>query len=292
MALSDRSQLIDGKRIAREIHAEVEVEVQKLLAAGRPPHLVAVEAARDPASEVYVEKQRKRFSKLGIRYTHLNLEAQVTAAEMEARLDELNRDPTVTGILVTLPLPPGIPANRIVDQIRPEKDVEGVTATHLGRLLGGRHRVGPCTALAVLAALESTGVLLKGKNAVVVGRSNIVGKPVGLLLLAERVTVTTCHTATRDLKDVTRRADILIAAAGKPHLVTKEMVREGTIVIDVGIHRVEGPRRTVGDVDFDSVAPLASWITPVPGGIGPITVAMLAKNTVRCAQDLAAPTPT
>lgn len=288
MTVSVPSQLIDGKRIAEEIHAEVEAEVQKLLAAGRPPHLVVVEASGDPASEVYVERQRKRFIKLGIRYTHLNLEARVTAEEMEAHLDELNGDPTVTGILVTQPLPPGIPAERIVERIRPEKDVEGVTATHLGRLLSGSYRVGPCTALAVLAALKSTGVPLKGKNAVVIGRSNIVGKPVGLMLLAERVTVTTCHTATVDLEDVTQRADILIAAAGRPHLVTKEMVREGAMVIDVGIHRVEGPpRRTVGDVDFDSVAPLTSWITPVPGGIGPITVAMLARNTVRCAQDLA-----
>jgi methylenetetrahydrofolate dehydrogenase (NADP+)/methenyltetrahydrofolate cyclohydrolase len=287
MTLSDRSQLIDGRRIAGEIHTEVQAEVQKLVASGHPPHLVVVEAAGDPASEVYVERQRSRFSQLGIRYTHLNLDARVTTEEMEARLDELNEDPTVTGILVTLPLPPGIPAGRIVERIRPAKDVEGVTATHLGRLLGGNHRVGPCTALAVMTALESTGVPLKGKNAVVVGRSNIVGKPVGLLLLAERVTVTTCHTATRDLKDVTRRADILIAAAGQPQLVTSEMVREGTVVIDVGIHRLQDPPRTIGDVDFDSVAPRASWITPVPGGIGPITVAMLARNTVRCAQDLA-----
>ncbi|HVR76518.1 MAG TPA: bifunctional 5,10-methylenetetrahydrofolate dehydrogenase/5,10-methenyltetrahydrofolate cyclohydrolase, partial [Planctomycetota bacterium] len=173
-------------------------------------------------------------------------------------------------------------AKRIEEAIDPAKDVEGMSPASLGRLLLGRHTTGPCTALAVLAAIRSTGVPLVGKSAVVIGRSNIVGKPSGLLLLHERITVTTCHTATRDLAEVARRADIVVAAAGKPGLVTRDMIGNGAIVIDVGMHRVDG--RTVGDVDFKGVRSIAGWITPVPGGIGPITVAMLARNTLHCAE--------
>ena len=274
--------IIDGKAIAERIHAEVASDARRLRAAGREPHLVAVQAGGDVASGVYVDRQRDRFAELGIRYTHVHLEGAVTAADVERRIDELNADPSVTGIMVTLPLPPDVPAHRIEERISPEKDVEGVSPINLGRLVHGRHTVGPCTALAAMAAIESTGVPIAGKNAVVIGRSNIVGKPVGLLLLHARATVTTCHTATRSLDEVTRRAEVLVAAAGKPGLITRDMVSPGTMVIDVGIHRVGG--KTVGDVDFAGVAPLASWITPVPGGVGPITVAMLARNTIECAK--------
>ncbi|MBI4604366.1 MAG: bifunctional 5,10-methylenetetrahydrofolate dehydrogenase/5,10-methenyltetrahydrofolate cyclohydrolase [Planctomycetes bacterium] len=273
---------IDGKAIAEAIHAEVEAEARRLREAGAEPHLVAVQAGADAASVVYVEKQRERFSKLGIRYTHVHLGAAPSLEEVEARLDGLNGDPAVTGIMVMLPLPPGIPVHRIEEQIAPAKDVEGVSPANLGLLVHGRHFVGPCTALAAMKAIEATGVPLSGLSAVVIGRSGIVGKPVGLLLLQAHATVTTCHTRTRDLAAVARTADLLVAAAGKPGLVTRDMVKPGAIVIDVGIHKVEG--RTVGDVDFEDVAPVAGWITPVPGGVGPITVAMLARNTVACAQ--------
>ncbi len=282
-------QLIDGKKIAEAIHREVEGGARDLRTRGLEPHLVAVQAGGDPASRVYVESQKARFEKLGIRYTHIALPAGIGLEDLEGRIDDLNLDRAVTGIMVTLPLPPHIPAHRIEERIHPAKDVEGVHPANIGLLLHGRHTVGPCTALAAIAAIESTGVPVAGKNAVVVGRSNIVGKPVGLLLIQARATVTTCHTATRNLAEVTRRAEILVVAAGKPGLVTRDMVSDGAMVIDVGIHRLEGPPpRTIGDVDFEGVAPLASWITPVPGGVGPITVAMLARNTIACARGLAA----
>lgn len=276
---------IDGRSIADRIHGDVEREVQELRAAGHVPHLVAVQVGSDPGTEAYVRRQEDRFSRLGIQYSHQELEQSISSETLFNHLDRLNEDSTVTGIIMTMPIPPGIPVHKIQEKIRPEKDVEGVNPQNLGRLIQSQAGIGPCTALAVMTALEATGVPMKGKDAVIVGRSAIVGKPVGLLLLQERATVTTCHTATRELSAHTRRADILIVAAGKPNIVTGDMVREGVIVIDVGINRLPGPPpRTVGDVDFESVAPKSSWITPVPGGIGPITVAILARNTVRCAR--------
>ena len=276
---------IDGRAIADKIHGDVEREARELRVAGHVPHLVAVQVGSDPGTAAYTRRQKERFSRFGIQYSHHELEQSISLEALLDHLECLNNDPTVTGIIMTMPIPPGIPAHKIQEKIRPEKDVEGMNPQNLGRLIQSREGIGPCTALAVMTALEATGIPLKGKEAVIVGRSSIVGKPVGLFLLQERATVTTCHTATRDLEAHTRHADVLVAAAGQPLMITGDMVREGAVVIDVGINRIPGPPpRTVGDVDFDSVAPKSSWITPVPGGIGPITVAILAQNTVRCAR--------
>ena len=285
MATERTFRLIDGHDLADRIHREVEEDIAELRRLGRAPHLVAIQVGGNAATNVYVRKQKERFSKLGIQYTHLELDEHLTEQALLSHLAALNENPTVTGIIATLPLPDGIPAEQVQERIDPLKDVEGVHPANLGRLIYNRHGVGPCTALAVMHAIDSTGITIEGKHVVMVGHSDIVGKPVGLSLLRELATITTCHVATRDLAEHTRRADILVVAVGKPGLVTADMVTPGTLVIDVGINRVTGPPpRTVGDVDFDSVAPKTSWITPVPGGIGPLTVAMLARNTLLCAR--------
>lgn len=278
-------QLIDGKKIADRIHGEVEAGARELREKGLEPHLVAVQAGGDPATGLYIEKQRERFGKLGIRYSHVHESGEIPLEELLRRIAELNAREDVTGIMLMQPLPRHLPPSSLEEAISPLKDVEGVHPANLGLLVQHRHTVAPCTALGAFAAIEATGVPIAGSRAVVVGRSNIVGKPVGLLLLQARATVTTCHTATRDLAEETRRAEILVVAAGKAGLIRGDMVAQGAIVIDVGIHRLAGPpARTVGDVDHESVAPRASWITPVPGGVGPITVAMLARNTIACAR--------
>lgn len=275
---------IDGKILAQDIHRSVQEGVAALRAHRGVPHLVAVQVGDGEATDVYVRRQRKRFGDLGIQYTHLHLDASTTTDALLLHIDFLNSNPTVTGIIVTMPLPPEIVPHVIQERVTPAKDVEGVSPANLGRLIYNRHAVGPCTALAVLEAVQSTKVDLAGKSVCIVGHSDIVGKPVGLCLLHELATITTCHVATRDLARHTREADILIVAVGKPDLIRADMVSEGAIVIDVGINRVG--ERLVGDVAFDEVAAKAGWITPVPGGIGPITVAMLARNTLVCAQQI------
>jgi len=278
-------QLIDGKAIAERIQTAVLEQARDLRSRGLEPHLAALQAGGDAAMDLYIQKQKERFAKLGICYSHVHEPGEATLERLLDRLRELNSSREVTGILVMQPLPQGISARALEEAIAPEKDVEGVSPINLGLLVQNRHRVAPCTALGAFAAIEATGVDITGKRAVVVGRSNIVGKPAGLLLLHAGATVTTCHTRTRSLAEETRRAEILVAAAGKPGLIQGDMVSPGAIVIDVGIHRIEGPPpRTVGDVDFPSVAQKTSWITPVPGGVGPITVAMLARNTIECAR--------
>jgi methylenetetrahydrofolate dehydrogenase (NADP+)/methenyltetrahydrofolate cyclohydrolase len=278
------AQIIDGNAIAQEIYADVQSGVAELLRRGKPPHLVAVQVGDNEATDVYVRRQKKRFSDLGIQYTFLHLDAATTTEGLLTHIDFLNSNPMVSGIILTLPLPDGITAHTIQERVVPAKDVEGVNPANLGRLIYNRHAVGPCTALAVLEAIESTGVDIEGKNVCIVGHSDIVGKPVGLCLLRALATITTCHIATRDLARHTREADIVVVAVGKPGLVCGDMISEGTIVIDVGINRVDNG--IVGDVSYDAVAAKASWITPVPGGIGPITVAMLARNTLVCARQL------
>jgi len=282
---STEAQLVDGRKIADRILNEVQSGVQELRRAGHQPNLVALQVGGDNASEVYVRKQRQSFADLGIQLTQLRLDATISISGVLTHIDALNSNPTVTGILITMPLPDGLPAAQAQERIDPAKDVEGVHPANLGRLIYNRHAVGPCTALAVLTAIESTGVEVTGKRVVMVGHSDIVGKPVGLCLLQEMATTTTCHAATRDLAEHTEKADILVVAVGKSGLVTGDMVKEGAVVVDVGINRSkEG--RIVGDVDFASVASRASWITPVPGGIGPVTVAMLARNTLLCAKQI------
>ncbi len=282
---SSSARLIDGRRIAAGIIQTVDEGVRALRKQGHVPHLVAIQVGDDPAAEVYLRNQKERFSQLGIQFTHFSLDGSTTLEGLFTHVDALNDNPTVTGILATMPLPEGIPAYKLQERIRPAKDVEGVHPANLGRLIYSRQATGPCTALAVLAAIDSTGVSIEGKHVVMVGHSDIVGKPVGLCLLRDLATMTTCHVATKNLAEHTREADVLVVAVGKPGLISGDMVKEGVIVIDVGVNPEPGrSQRIVGDVDFESVAAKASWITPVPGGIGPMTVAMLARNTLVCAE--------
>ncbi len=278
------AQVIDGNAIAARIYDEVEKGVAELAARDQVPHLVAIQVGDNEATEVYVRRQRKRFSDLGIQYTHLHLDAKTTTEGLLVHLDFLNSNPMVTGIILSMPLPEGIEPHVVQEHITAEKDVEGVNPANLGRLIYDRHAVGPCTALAVLEAIDSTGVEIEGKNVCIVGHSDIVGKPVGLCLLRELATITTCHIATRDLASHARAADILVVAVGKAGLIGADMVAEGAIVVDVGINRTENG--IVGDVVYDETAKKASWITPVPGGVGPITVSMLARNTLVCAREI------
>ena len=276
------AKVIDGNAIARKIYTDVEAGVAELRNRGKIPHLVAVQVGDNEASGVYVRRQKKRFSDLGIQFTFLHLDASTTADGLLTHIDFLNSNPMVSGIILTMPLPEAIVPHTIQERITSAKDVEGVNPANLGRLIYNRHAVGPCTALAVLEAIESTNVDIEGKHVCIVGHSDIVGKPVGLCLLREMATLTTCHIATHDLARHTREADVVVVAVGKPGLVTGDIISEGAIVIDVGINRID--EGIVGDVAYDDVAAKAGWITPVPGGVGPITVAMLARNTLVCAR--------
>ena len=289
------AQIIDGISIARQLEAEAREEIGRLQAAGLQPHLVTIQVGQNAATEVYIQNQKRRFAQMGIRFTHLELDGAAGEAVVLDHLRALNETRSVTGIMITLPLPEGLSAIRLQERIHPLKDVEGVGPFNLGKLILNRATVGPCTAIAALEAIRSTKAPTEGAHAVVVGHSNIVGMPVTLCLLRDLATTTTCHIATRDLAEETRRADILVVAVGKPGLIRAHMVKPGAVVIDVGINRViaDGPgeagagrTRLVGDVAFDEVAPKAGWITPVPGGIGPITVAILARNVVTCARQL------
>jgi methylenetetrahydrofolate dehydrogenase (NADP+)/methenyltetrahydrofolate cyclohydrolase len=239
------------------------------------------------AGEVYAQRQSEACRAVGIDYSLRKLPADATADAVRQVIHSLNTDAATTGIMLHLPLPSHLDATALQYQIDPVKDVEGVNPANIGHVVYGHTLIAPCTALAVLELIDSTGVELRGAEAVVVGASEIAGKPISLLLTQRLATVTLCHIATRDLPLHTRRAEVLVVAAGKPALITADHVRDGAVVIDVGINRVkqsDGSRRTVGDVDFDPVARRASFITPVPGGVGPMTVAMLLKNTVRSAE--------
>lgn len=288
--------IIDGRAIARAIESEVAVEAERLRKAGKIPHLATVQVGQDPATELYIRNQKRRFARLGIRFTHLNLDPDTDQDGVLSLVQALNHNETITGIMLTSPLPDSLDADEVRQEILPQKDVEGLTSYNLGNLVYNRGPLGPCTALAVLEAIETTGVRLEGAQAVVVGHSDTVGKPVTLCLLRDLVTTTTCHIATRDLRSETLRADILVVAVGKPNLITGDMVKDGAVVVDVGINEIAdapgesrrtgetGRSRIVGDVQFEEVSRIAGWITPVPGGIGPITVAKLAQNTVLCAR--------
>ncbi|HEU5393659.1 MAG TPA: bifunctional methylenetetrahydrofolate dehydrogenase/methenyltetrahydrofolate cyclohydrolase FolD [Candidatus Methylomirabilis sp.] len=273
------ARLIDGKAIAAAIRAEVAAAVAQAVAAGRrAPGLAAVLVGEDPASHLYVRNKARACEEVGIRsFRHL-LPAGTSQAALEALLADLNRDEAVDAILVQLPLPEGLDSQRILGRVDPAKDVDGFHPENVGRLTIGRPAFVPCTPAGILELLDRSGVELRGAEAVVVGRSDLVGKPAALLLLHRHATVTLCHTRTKDLAAHTRRAEVLVAAAGRPRLITGAMVREGAVVIDVGINRVDGA--LVGDVDFPSVASRAGQITPVPGGVGPMTIAMLLKNTL------------
>ena len=273
------AQLIDGKLVARALEQEVAAAISRL---SFRPGLVAVRVGNDPASEVYVRNKAKKARELGLEGTELIHPESMSEADLLAEVERLNRDDSVDGILVQLPLPKQIDATKVIDTIDPAKDVDGFHPINVGMLHLGRPSLVPCTPAGVIRLIESTGEAIEGKHAVVIGRSDIVGKPVAALLLQRHATVTICHSRTRDLAAIAREADILVAAIGKARFVTADMIKPGAIVIDVGINRIEG--KLAGDVDFHTAREVAGWITPVPGGVGPMTIAMLMKNTVTAAE--------
>ena len=287
-----RAQVIDGRAVAAGVRERVAAEVAELRAAGVEPGLATVLVGDDPASHVYVRNKRKACEEVGMASIHHELEASISAEELRTLLESLNADPAVSGILLQLPLPGALDPDAMTGAIAPEKDVDGLTPISAGLLAQGRPGLVPCTPAGIMELLAHARVELTGASAVVIGRSQLVGKPLAQLLLAADATVTQCHSRTRDLAEVCLGADVLVAAVGRPDTVTAEMVREGAVVIDVGTNRTDDG--LVGDVDFDAVAEKAAAITPVPGGVGPMTIAMLLSNTARAARlqsGSAAPAP-
>jgi methylenetetrahydrofolate dehydrogenase (NADP+)/methenyltetrahydrofolate cyclohydrolase len=274
------AEIIDGKGFAAGLRARIADEVAGLAAQGIVPGLAAVLVGEDPASQVYVRNKGRQTLEAGMHSEEHRLDVSVSEAELLALVERLNRDPGVHGILVQLPLPAHIDEARVINAVAPEKDVDGFHVSNVGRLATGQKALVPCTPLGCLMLLRDRLGSLEGLNAVVVGRSNIVGKPMAQLLLRESCTVTVAHSRTRNLPEVCARADILVAAVGRPRMVTGDWVKPGATVIDVGINRVEGEKGVVGDVDFDSAARVAGAITPVPGGVGPMTIACLLANTL------------
>lgn len=272
-------QIIDGKKISQEIKDELREKMAELKQKGGSRCLAVIQVGDDPASSVYVNNKKKACEYIGIDSESYHLPEETTEKELLELIDELNRKPEVNGILVQLPLPKQIDENKILLAISPEKDVDGFHPVNVGNLSIGRPGFVSCTPAGVIQLLKRSGIEIEGKECVVLGRSNIVGKPMAMLLLRENGTVTVCHSRTKDLKEITRRADILVAAIGKPKFIDADYVKEGAVVIDVGIHRNENGK-LCGDVDFESVAPHCAAITPVPGGVGPMTIAMLMHNCV------------
>lgn len=279
------AKILDGAAMALEVEKELKQRVDALREKNVVLGLCVILVGNDPASQTYVANKEKACARLGIHSQTLRMGAETTQAELEASIERANEDEAIHGILVQLPLPAQLDEHRALALIRPEKDVDGFHAVNMGRLARGEDCVVACTPKGALHMLKAAGVPIAGKNAVVIGRSNIVGKPMALLLLQENATVTICHSRTEDLAEHTRRADILVAAVGKPRFVTADMVKEGAAVLDVGINRVNG--KLCGDVDFEHVKEKAGWISPVPGGVGKMTIAMLMENTVSAAEKAA-----
>lgn len=279
------AKILDGAAMALEVEKELKQRVDALREKNVVPGLCVILVGNDPASQTYVANKEKACARLGIHSQTLRMGAETTQAELEAAIERANEDEAIHGILVQLPLPAHLDEHRALALIRPEKDVDGFHAVNMGRLARGEDCVVACTPKGALHMLKAAGVPIAGKNAVVIGRSNIVGKPMALLLLQENAIVTICHSRTENLAEYTRRADILVAAVGKPRFVTADMVKEGAAVLDVGINRVDG--KLCGDVDFETVKEKAGWISPVPGGVGKMTIAMLMENTVSAAEKAA-----
>lgn len=278
-----KANLIDGKALAAAVKQEAAEQVAVLQAQGITPCLAVVLVGEDPASQVYVRGKINDCAQCGIQSRSVRLPETTTQAELLAQVQELAQDPAVHGILVQLPLPSQIDEKAIIEAIPPEKDVDGFSPVNVGRMQIGEPCYLPCTPAGCIRMIESTGTQIAGKHAVVIGRSNIVGKPAAMLLLAKNATVTICHSKTKNLQELCASADILVAAVGRAGFVTGEMVKPGAVVIDVGINRgADG--KLHGDVDFEAAAEKASWITPVPGGVGPMTRAMLMLNTVEAAR--------
>lgn len=275
--------VIDGTAAAREIYSRLKARVAALAALNVRPGLAAIQVGDNPASKIYVRNKVRACNEVGVHTEEQVLRADSSQGELLSLLERLNHDPRVHGILVQLPLPAHLDAGLAACAIAPEKDVDGLSWANLGALVAGRPAFEPCTPSGVIGLLDRAGVAIDGREAVVVGRSVIVGKPMALMLLARGATVTICHSHTRDLAQHTRRADILVAAVGRPRFITGDMVKPGAAVIDVGINRLPDGK-LAGDVDFETVRNVARWITPVPGGVGPMTVAMVIANTVRSAE--------
>ena len=276
------AQLLDGKSLAASIRAELKDKVAALVQRGVRPGLAVVLAGDDAASRVYVRNKTLAAEEIGVHSEQHVFKHDVSQSALLDEIDSLNRNPAVHSILVQLPLPRHIDAARVLESIAPAKDVDGFHEVNLGALMAGRPGVVPCTPAGVMRLIAKAGVPLAGRQAVVVGRSNIVGKPVALLLLQKDASVTICHSKSRNLSEITRQADILVAAVGRAKLVGAEMVKPGACVIDVGVNRLPDGK-LAGDVDFDAVKNVAGWITPVPGGVGPMTIAMLLENCLRAA---------
>lgn len=273
--------VLSGTKLSQELAQRQQERVRQLLAHGVEPQLTVILVGEDPASQVYVRSKERECARLGIRSQLVRLPEDVPQQELHAQIDRLNADPAVHGILVQLPLPRHLDEGAALLRVDARKDVDGFHILNGGRLLQGRPAVLPCTPQGIVCMLKTAGVALDGAHAVVVGRSNIVGKPLALMLLQENCTVTVCHSHTRDLALHTRQADILVVAAGKARLIKAGMVKPGAAVIDVGINRIDG--KLYGDVDYEEVSRVAGWITPVPGGVGPMTVRMLMENTLEAA---------
>lgn len=274
---------IDGKAVAAKIRAQVAQDVEALKARGICPGMAVVLVGDDPASKIYVNNKKKACAETGIYSEEHLLPAETTQEELLALIEKLNADEKIHGILVQSPLPKHLDEKLVVEHIDPRKDVDAFHAYNVGKIMIGDFTFLPCTPAGVIELIRSTGMPIEGKNCVVVGRSNIVGKPMAMLLLHNNGTVTICHSRTKNLAEICRGADILVAAVGKPKFITADMVKPGAVVIDVGMDRDENGK-LCGDVDFDAVEPIASYVTPVPGGVGPMTIAMLMKNAVRAAE--------
>ena len=273
------AQIIDGKIISQNIKNELRLQVQDLKSQGKECTLVVIQVGNDPASSVYVANKKKACEYIGISSRAYELPEETTEAELLELIDELNKDITVHGILCQLPLPKHINEKKVINRISPQKDVDGFHPQNVGALMIGEQGFVSCTPAGVIELLKRSNVEIEGKHCVVIGRSNIVGKPMAMLMLRENATVTVCHSKTKDLQNICKQADILIVAIGKPMYITRDYVKEGAVVIDVGIHR-DASNKLCGDVDYKTVEPICSAITPVPGGVGPMTICMLMKNCI------------
>ncbi len=287
------AQLLDGIALSKKLRAQLTVRVAALVERGKRPGLAVVMVGEDPASQIYVRNKVKACADVGMHSEMLQMPASTPQAELLAQINRLNADSAIHGILVQMPLPKQIDPARVIEAIALDKDVDGFHLMSAGALLTGRIDGGvgyrPCTPCGVIAMLDDANIPIAGARAVVIGRSNTVGKPMALMLLARNATVTICHSATRDLADIVREADIVVAAVGRAHTVTGAMVKPGAAVVDVGMNR-DAEGKLTGDVDFEDVRKVASWITPVPGGVGPMTITMLLVNTVEAAERAAVPT--
>ncbi|WP_062048205.1 bifunctional methylenetetrahydrofolate dehydrogenase/methenyltetrahydrofolate cyclohydrolase FolD [Bacillus sp. JCM 19034] len=276
------AQLLNGKELASKKREQMKEKVQKLISQDITPGLAVILIGENPASQTYVRAKQKACADVGIYSKLIERSDRISEEELLNEIDLLNQDPAIDGILVQLPLPSHISEQAVIERIAPEKDVDGFHPINIGKMMTGEDTFLPCTPYGVVEMLKEAELPLEGKHVVVVGRSNIVGKPVGQLLLNENATVTYCHSRTRDMRALTTQADILIVAVGRPKFIKADDVKEGSVVVDVGINRVDG--KLCGDVDFDEVKEKASYITPVPGGVGPMTITMLLENTIQSAQ--------